>query len=332
MPRRSLVRCVELGVPQVPSTDFHGFLHKDDKSKAERLFRAAVSAFCSLTRPSRRDAIQLDDLTLPLLPMVGAETRRYVAAALSECEIAPGELIRRLCDDPADICAPLLMRSPILREVDLIALISRHGAAHARAISVRSGLNDAILKLIRTLDATVETRAAPENDAAAPARVPGARAEAVRDRLRGMMLRHADDSYPGATIRPFDAPACYAKLRDTALTGNPTLFQTALADALKLNFRTACSITETPSYQPLLSALKALELNEEQAYLVASAVYPDLFAHAEATRLFLERFRALAPEEAELRVRGWKIEMVANWINEKLRPGNGNGGQRAQAS
>ena len=41
-----------------------------DHGKAERLFRAAVTAFCSLTRPSRREIAQLEDLTLPLYDSV----------------------------------------------------------------------------------------------------------------------------------------------------------------------------------------------------------------------------------------------------------------------
>ena len=44
-----------------------------------------LSAFCSLTRPSRKNAAQLDDLTLPLYDQVNADSLRYVAAALSEC-------------------------------------------------------------------------------------------------------------------------------------------------------------------------------------------------------------------------------------------------------
>ena len=46
------------------SSDFRQIAVRADHGKAERLFRAAVTAFCSLTRPSRREIAQLEDLTL----------------------------------------------------------------------------------------------------------------------------------------------------------------------------------------------------------------------------------------------------------------------------
>ena len=84
-------------VPIAPGITLGG-----DAPKRERLFRAAVSAFCSLTRPSRRDISQLEDLTLPLFDGVSPESRRYVAAALSECRYPPPNLVKRLCDEPLD--------------------------------------------------------------------------------------------------------------------------------------------------------------------------------------------------------------------------------------
>lgn len=319
------------GVRSVSSADFREIAVRSDVGKAERLFRAAVSAFCSLTRPSRRDATQLDDLTLPLFDMVSVDSRRYVAAALSECEIAPMELVRRLCDEPVAVCAPLLVRSRVLGDVDLIALIGKHGVSHARAIARRPILNAAISHLARALEGAVsaqpawdepsEPQAAPESpvvDADHPASVVSTRAvDEIRNRLRSMM-RPASDDYEGALIRPVNEPACFGKLRDTAMTGNLTFFQTALADALKLNFRTARTITETSSHSPLMVALRALELGEEQAFVIASAVFPRQFPHPEAIRLFLDRYRAQSHDMALERVRGWKVEMVATWINENV--------------
>ena len=120
--------------------------------RAERLVRAAVTAFCSLTRPSRSEIAQLDDLAMPLYDQLSVETRRYMAAALSECEYAPALLVRRLCDDTIEIAAPLLVRSPLLREIDLVALIGRHGLPHARVIARRPDLDSTIAALVRALE------------------------------------------------------------------------------------------------------------------------------------------------------------------------------------
>ena len=122
-----------------------------DHGKAERLFRAAVTAFCSLTRPSRREIAQLEDLTLPLYDSVSTEARRFVAAAISECQNSPAVLVRRLADEPVEIAAPLLLRSNALADIDLIALIGRRGIGHARVIACRPHLNPTIDQLVKVL-------------------------------------------------------------------------------------------------------------------------------------------------------------------------------------
>lgn len=311
------------GVSSVSSSDFRQIAIRTEAGKAERLFRAAVSAFCSLTRPSRREIAQLEDLTLPLFDEVSVESRRYVAAALSECEYAPTALVRRLAEEPVEIAAPLLTRSKALRDIDLIALIGRHGLPHARAIARRKELNPAIADLIRALEKPTlvktrppetVTRLAPKPEPVAkpdtgrPA--PGEAEENARRRLRSMM-RPAGDS---AGINTFLGQPAYVKLRETALTGNAAFFQTALADALDIDFATARSVTGQPSYAALLAALRALDLSEDRAFLIAVAVYPGEFPHPQAIRLFLDRYRLLHREAALDKVRAWKTETLSRAI------------------
>ncbi|MEP6564960.1 MAG: hypothetical protein ABJB10_07450, partial [Mesorhizobium sp.] len=187
------------------ASDFRQIAIRAESGKAERLFRAVVSAFCCLTRPSRREIAQLEDLTLPLFDNVSVESRRYVAAALSECEYAPAALVRRLCEEPVDIAAPLLIRSRALTDIDLIALIGRHGLPHARAIARRKDLNPTIAQLIKVLEKPTLVRVrppetgvkpAPESAEAAsathePQEAPGVAIENARHRLRSMMRADA---------------------------------------------------------------------------------------------------------------------------------------------
>ena len=304
---------------------------RTDRGKSERLFRAAVTAFCSLTRPSRREIAQLEDLTLPLYENVSAEARRFVAAALSECQNPPAALVLRLADEPVETAAPLLLRSNALTDIDLIALIGRRGIGHARVIARRPRLNPTIGQLVRVLtkaakpvadinetnsEATMKHQRAANTSPDVqprPVAVPGAAAEAIREKLRAMM-RPADGDVSGMTRLEFGRgprPALYARLRDTALTGVRAFFQTALADALGIDFRQTQLITGRSGYDDLLAALKFLELPEEQAFVVTSAVYPDRFGHAEAIRLFLERYHLCHRERAAEKVRGWKEATLA---------------------
>ena len=99
-----------------------------------------------------------------------------------------------------------------------------------------------------------------------------------------------------------------------ALTGNAAFFQTALADALEIDFATARSVTGQSSYTALLAALRALDLSEDRAFLITVAVYPNEFPHPQAIRLFLDRYRLLHREAALDKVRAWKAETLSRAI------------------
>ena len=278
------------------SSDFRQITIKGKALKAERLFRAAVSAFCSLTRPSRREIAQLEDLTLPLFELVSIELRRYASAALSECQYPPAMLVRRLCDETVDIAAPLLIRSSALSDIDLIALIGRHGLGHARAIGRRPGLNPTIAKLVAVLGRkAVEMRPGgpdenpdqrQENTRPAPTQSPGdaeteagshgAAAENARRRLRSMM--RPSEAPESAISSPFDVRSVYSRLRDTALTGNPALFHTVLANSLGTDFAIVSRMVGTSSYTSLLAALRALDLTDEQAFMITAAAHSSEFS------------------------------------------------------
>ena len=319
------------------ASDFRQIAVRSESGKPERLFRAAVSAFCSLTRPSRREIAQLEDLALPLFESVSVEGKRFAAAALSECASAPTALVGRLCNETVDIAAPLLIRSAALTDVDLIALIGRHGLPHARAIARRPRLHSTISDLIRALERPRLVEGAPEAktmpaplspDFAARDEIekgasrpkPGERAENARRRLRTMM-RPAEPAPPERDTLPVEAPSTiYRKLRDGALTGNTGLLAAALSELLRVDLRRARSIAETEAYSDLLVSLRALALNEEQAFIVTAAAFPRQFGHAEAVRLFLERYRLCDPDMAKDKVRAWR----AAGLSEVLRPAAAN--------
>jgi uncharacterized protein (DUF2336 family) len=304
----------------VSSSDFRQIANGAEHGKAERLFRAAVSAFCALPRPSRREIAQLEDLALPLFDSVSAESKRYVAAALSEIPHAPPALVRRLSNEPVGIAAPLLIRSDVLSDIDLIVLIGRHGLPHARAIGRRRNLNPTIANLVRALDRPApvprdsQAPSASEDRPLSPAEEPPAAdtsAESVRQKLRGMMLPPTPDTDDGRTSAPAIRNERFSKLRATALTGHLNYFQAALAEVLGIDLRQAKMITEATNYGDLSLALRVLDLEVEQAFLIMAAIFPGFFSHAEGIRLFVDRYRLSHRETAREKLRGWKAETIA---------------------
>ncbi len=317
---------------------------RSDKGRHDGLLKAAVSAFCSLTRPSRRESAQLEDLALPLLDGVTVETLRYVAAALSESAAVPSTLVRRLADMSVDIAAPLLIRSAALSDVDLIALIGRHGLPHARAIARREGLHQTISDLVRALDRPAGLPAAlnasPPSTEKPPVEVDFAaqrsvessvpratpRADAVRRRLRDMMRPAEQPDAERADVNV--QPAVFRKLRDAALTGDQILFAATLAELLRVDPLRARSIVESDSYADLIVATKALGITEEEAYMVASAVFGPHFGHAETVRLFIERYRLIDRDQANDKVRAWRAAGLS-FLLQPARPRADNDGSLA---
>lgn len=301
--------------------DSVSFENSSRVEKSERLFRSAIEAFCSLTRPTKRDAVQLDDLTLPLLPLVSAEGRRFAAAALSETGAQPTALVRRLAEEPLEISAPLLTRSVNLSDVDLIGIIGRHGIGHAQAIGKRAHLNANIAKVIKVLGAMEKSAETPDEhdvlDAAieameqqlspepiAAAGESGA-AEAVRVELREMM-QPARESNPEASPYIWPEPATvFSKLLSNALTGTEAFFQTALADALDINFAAAKLLGEDDA-PSIPTVLRSFDLPVEQAFLIATLAYPYGAVGHEAVRVFVEDYRKLELAEARSTVGAWR--------------------------
>ncbi|EXL10081.1 hypothetical protein [Aquamicrobium defluvii] len=277
------------------SSDFRQIAIRAGAGKAERLFRAAISAYCALTRPSRREITQLDDLTLPLFDEVSPEARRFAAAALSESESVPPGLLKRLADEPVEIAAPLLIRSRALSDVELIALIGRHGLPHARAIARRKSLHPTIVSLVRALD---RPDSLPKKEAASSQ---GKAAERTRDQLRSMM---ADGPHLSFSIAPA-TPQGFGRLLNAALDTNAAFFHTALADALNIGFDAARSIASSNDHVPLLTALRALDLKEAEAFLIVSAALPGSFPDIGSVRLFIVRYRSLNPKTAAAKVASW---------------------------
>lgn len=313
----------------VSSSDFRQLAISGETGRADRLFRAAVSAFCSLTRPSRREIDQLEDLALPLFDAVSVESKRFVAAALSECAHPPAALVRRLSDETVDIAAPLLIRSRSLSDVDLIALIARHGLPHARAIARRPNLNKAISDLTRVLTASASPVDDPwgsglvqksiplasndrvaSNDATADS-VALSEADRVRKRLRTLMRSTDEPSAAVAARWKAASREDFMKLRATVLSGHRAFFQTALADTLGIGFQFARALTESPRYDELIAALRALDLSEEQAFLLTAALYPAAVNGAEGIRIFLDRYRLCGLEAARRRLQAWETEPPA---------------------
>lgn len=298
-------------------TDFSHIAVRSENDKAERLFRASVSAYCALSHPSREATAQLDDLALPLFDRVSLEARRFASAALSECKRAPAGLVRRLASEEIHIAAPVLMRSPALSETDLISIATSNGPAHARAISMRQGLTAPVREAIDKSGyaqpqpiATVHTL--PETH-----HRPGSAAEAARKKLRAMMAANAEPTLADEagsvelpTARP-DSVAAFARLLEAALTGSRPRLRTALSDVLEIGFGETAALVRPSERARLMVALSGIDLLPEQAFLILSLVAPGVYRDEKDIRDFVETYRAIGQERGREEIRNLRADTIS---------------------
>jgi uncharacterized protein (DUF2336 family) len=99
---------------------------------AERL--ASRYADGALSAAQRREAEQM----FRLLRYDGEIwVRRVVADALKECAALPAEIALLYAEDHEEVAAPLIERSPALRDADLIAIVRQQAGAHRVAVARR---------------------------------------------------------------------------------------------------------------------------------------------------------------------------------------------------
>ncbi len=307
------------------TSEFTHIASRSDIHKADRLFRAAVSAFCALSHPSCDAIAQLEDLASPLYDHVTPEALRYASAALSECRRAPGGLVQRLALEEIHIAAPVLMRSAVLGEAQLMSAVTRKGAAHARAIAIRPNLSEPLRKLLGRAASYPKAKDAPtveEQEIAAEAipsqhpihHRPGSAADAVREKLRAMMaanneaLEHASMPPAATGLREGEA---FERLREAAFTGSRPRIRTALAAVLDIGFAETVDLVRPECDARLTAALKSAGLSVEQAFLIFSLMFPGQMRQESAIRNFIDGYESMEREVALDQIRRLRLESIS---------------------
>ena len=303
------------------------------ETRKDDILRAAVCAFVALTQPSKRDCNQIEDLALSILPYTSEPTKRFVAAAFANSRYAPNALVRRLCDEAAEICAPLLLKSSVLTPLDLTLLVGTKSRDHARVISKREHLPNTVIEALALLDDPVaqarvtygHVSKVAELKKSDAANLKPVSAQEARERLRDIMVATFGESKaPTSTID--NGPSDVAPGRDTgaqkrlqklALHDHEGVFITALADLSGLPFAKILKLTRRKSSSELSTMLKAYDVDANAAFVICAIFYPAIAANRSEIRLFLERHANSDADKARDMVRGWKADEISMTINRR---------------
>jgi uncharacterized protein (DUF2336 family) len=298
-------------------THFRALEIQGNSDRKDEILRAAVSAFVALTKPVRRDINQIEDLVLPILPFASVSAKRFASAALAESTSAPVSLIKTLCAEGADICAPLLLKSPVLMPVDLVSIIGKHGKEHARIISCRRHLpNDVIEALALVDDEVVQDRISDTRPHSAQDNIKPANAAEARQMLLEMatsiaQTEPASEGKPASKTGGLEETNNPERLVRLSLHEKPELLATALADGLGLPVSRCLRFMRRNGSGELITALKALHLNSDQAFVILCALNPMSAASKADIRLMKDRFDAMELDKACDTVRLWKADEIA---------------------
>jgi uncharacterized protein (DUF2336 family) len=114
----------------------------------------AVSRFFDTKNLSAADLDHASDIVLNLIRQADLDLREALAEKLAAQESIPSEVITFLAYDVISVARPVLLRSPVLNDIDLTLIIAAKGKDYWRSIAERSELSTMVAdRLIDTGDA-----------------------------------------------------------------------------------------------------------------------------------------------------------------------------------
>ena len=118
-----------------------------DRSEQSRrmLFENISDLFVSTDgRLSDRERILMRDILAKLIGEIEMEVRRSLAESLTDADHAPTDLINLLANDDIAVARPILMRSRVLRDIELIEIIRHRTHEHRMSIAMRASLTEEV--------------------------------------------------------------------------------------------------------------------------------------------------------------------------------------------
>ena len=130
--------------------DFKSLEQDPSFTRKNELMKGVASLFAVACDRCTLEQIEIyDDVLVRLSQMVETEARAAAAEKLASLRRAPEKIVRLLAADEAIIVSgPVLTRSPVLKEGDLLALAEARGPAHLEAIARRTNLSEQLSAVV----------------------------------------------------------------------------------------------------------------------------------------------------------------------------------------
>lgn len=128
----------------------------------DELTRHVVSLFSLTSQTCTKEQMDIyDSVLLRLADFVDTAARSYISEELSALRRAPEATVLRLANDIIDVARPMLEKSTVLRDIDLVDIARNNGQSHLFAIAGRDVLSELVTDvLVERGDNTVKRRVA----------------------------------------------------------------------------------------------------------------------------------------------------------------------------
>jgi len=118
-------------------------------SKRRELLREVTDLFFATSEhQSARELELFDDVMLDLSREMEAEVRAALSERIADSAHAPAGLVRSLAHDEITVAAPVLSRSSVLTDTDLLEVVNKRGQDYLRAVSRRVDLSETVSDVI----------------------------------------------------------------------------------------------------------------------------------------------------------------------------------------
>ncbi len=122
-------------------------LAKDKKPLARAELTSAVSELMEMDVTPRESEL-IADVLIELMRQAETDLRQALSEHISVIENAPLRLVLQVANDDIEVAQPVLKRSSVLKDLDLIYIIKSHGPEYWQAIASRKTLNDQVMNIL----------------------------------------------------------------------------------------------------------------------------------------------------------------------------------------
>jgi len=141
----------ELGIDLLNSEQLFKLAHEKSREGRSALAETVTDLFLDEGDLTDIERAMMFDILHRLVRDVELSVRKHLAEVIAEAEDVPKDLVTFLANDEIEVAYPVLIKSRVLEDADLVEIIRQRTHEHQLAVSIRDGLSELVS------DALVET-------------------------------------------------------------------------------------------------------------------------------------------------------------------------------